>query len=58
MSIFDQDVFGYALEEACVKVASVKSVKKGSPGRRVEKSRGYQVPTRTPSVYRVIVTVR
>ena len=30
MSNFDQDVFDYALEDACVKVANVKSVKKCS----------------------------
>ena len=52
VSNFDQDVFDYALEDACVKVANVKSVKKCSPGRRP------QAPTRTPCVYRFIVPVR
>ena len=28
----DEDVFDYACEDACVKVANVKSVKKCSPG--------------------------
>ena len=34
MSNFDQDVIDYALEDACMKVANVKSVQKCSPGRR------------------------
>ena len=33
VSNFDHDVFNYALKDAFVKVASVKSVKKFLPGR-------------------------
>ena len=52
MNNFDQDVFDYTLEDLCVKVANVKSVKKCLPGRLS------QTPTRTPCVHRFIVPVR
>ena len=50
MSNFDQDVFDYALEDGCVKVANVKSVNKGSPGRR---GRGKMLPSAHKSTLRV-----
>ena len=46
MSNFDLDVFDNALEDACVKVANVKSIKECSPGVRIRS----QEPTRTPCV--------
>ena len=50
VSNFDQDVFDYALEDGCVKVANVKSVKKSSPGR---KGRGKMLPSAHKNTLRV-----
>ena len=49
VSNFDQDVFDYTLEDGCVKIANVKSVKKGSPGSRGEREDATKCPQERPA---------